>query len=606
MEGINLKNIKLLLKFMKGNTFIFFLAIISIFLASLFAIVMPLVVKTTIDSIIGTVKMSLPTWIIDIINAIGGKNYLIRNLWVCGLVLLALTATHGIFIFLKGRLSSMASENSGKKIKEQIYDHILHLPFEYHVKSKAGDLIQRCTSDIETIQNFVSSQFIEIGQSITTFTLILVIMFSMNPTYSFVTIAFVPIIFSTTILFFNSMKKIFKQTDESEGRMTSTLQENLTGVRVVKAFGAQNFETNKFEEKNTEYRENVYKIILLMSKFWSATDFLCLTQFSLVILTGVYWTNTGVITLGTFIAFISYAGMLIWPIRQLGQTLAFAGQAFVSLTRIQEVLDSPIETPVSDEIQSEILGNIEFKNVCFEYTKDTPILKDLTFNINKGQTVAILGATGSGKSSIMHLLLRLYDYQEGSIRIDGVELKEIERKWLRRHIGIVLQEPFLFSKSIIENIRFGKANAHEAEIHSSSDIAAIHDTILSFEKGYETLVGERGVTLSGGQRQRLAIARAVIGNYPIQIFDDSLSAVDMETDLNIRRALKQKNKNTTTIIISHRITTLAEADFIMVLDDGNIKQSGTHEELINQEGLYKRVWELQSSIDSELEYEDIL
>lgn len=595
-----MKNIKLLLKFMKGNLFLFIFAIISIFLASLFAIVMPIVIKTTIDSIIGKVTMKLPVWILNIIENIGGKSFLVKNLWVCGLVLLGLTFAHGLFSFLKGRLSSMASENSGKKIKEQIYDHIMHLPFDYHVKSKAGDLIQRCTSDVETIQNFVSSQFIEIGQSIITFTLILIFMFSMNSMYSFVSIAFVPIVLGTTILFFNSMKKIFKQTDESEGRMTSTLQENLTGVRVVKAFGAQKFETEKFDEKNKEYRDNIYKIIILMSKFWSSTDFLCMTQFALVVLTGIYWTNTGVITLGTFIAFSSYAGMLIWPTRQLGQTLAFAGQAFVSLTRVQEVLDSPVETPTVVELKSKIIGDIEFSNVCFEYNNDAPILKDLSFKIKKGQTIAFLGATGSGKSSIMHLLLRLYDYQTGSIKIDGIELKGIERKWLRKHVGIVLQEPFLFSKSIIDNIRFGKADAQESEIHSSSSVAAIHDTITAFEKGYETMVGERGVTLSGGQRQRLAIARAVIGNYPILIFDDSLSAVDMETDAAIRAALKHKNKHTTTIIISHRITTLAEADLIMVLEDGSIKQSGTHEELINQAGLYKRVWELQSSIDTEL------
>ena len=352
MEEIKLKNIKLLLKFVRGNTIIFFLAIVSIFLASLFAIIMPLVVKTTIDSIIGTLAFSIPAWIISLINKIGGKPYLLKNLWICGLVLIGLTAAHGFFIFLKGRLSSIASENSGKKIKEQIYDHIMHLPFDYHVKSKAGDLIQRCTSDVETTQNFVSSQFIEIGQSIITFALIIIIMFSMDPTYSLVSIAFVPIIFATTILFFNSMKKIFKQTDESEGRMTSTLQENLTGVRVVKAFGAQKFESEKFEGKNKEYRDNIYLIIRLMSKFWSSTDFLCMSQFALVVLTGVYWTNTGVITLGTFIAFITYAGMLIWPTRQLGQTLAFAGQAFVSLTRIQEVLDTPVESPVVDEVKT--------------------------------------------------------------------------------------------------------------------------------------------------------------------------------------------------------------------------------------------------------------
>jgi ATP-binding cassette, subfamily B, bacterial len=585
---------------MQGNLIIFICAILSVLLASAFSIVLPIVIKTTIDSVIGKLPMNLPFWIMNTIDKVGGKNMLAKNLWICGLVLIALTIGHGLFLFFKGRLSSMASENSGKRIKEQIYNHIVHLPFDYHVKCHAGDLIQRCTSDVETIQNFVSSQFIEIGQSIVTFAFILTIMFSMDSTYSFVSIAFVPIIFASTILFFNSMKRIFKETDESEGRMTSTLQENLTGVRVVKAFGAQNFETGKFDEKSKEFRDNINNIIQLMSKFWSSTDFLCMSQFALVALAGIYWTNTGVITLGTFVAFTTYAGMLIWPTRQLGQTLAFAGQAFVSLNRIQEVLDSPVETPVTVETKPKIVGNIEFNNVFFEYNKENPVIRNLSFKIRKGQTIAILGATGSGKSSIMHLLLRLYDYQSGSIKIDGTELKEIERIWLRKHIGIVLQEPFLFSKSIYENIKFGKTDAHEAEIYASSNTAAMHDTILSFEKGYDTMVGERGVTLSGGQRQRLAIARAVIGNYPILIFDDSLSAVDMETDAAIRRSLKQKSKHSTTIIISHRITTLAEADLILVLENGDITQSGTHEELILKEGLYKRVWELQSSMESEL------
>lgn len=596
-----MENIRKLLQFMKGNTLVFAGAVVSVCLGSFFSTAIPLVVKTTIDSVIGQKPLELPLWAAGIINTLGGKNLLVQNLWICGLVIIALTAGNGLFTFLKGRLSAAASENAGKNLRERIYDHLMHLPCDYHVKSHAGDLVQRCTSDVETIQNFVSSQLVEVLQSVLSFGMVLAVIFSMDRTYALISIVMVPLIFVITVSFFKNMKIVFKLTDEAEGRMTSTLQENLTGVRVVKAFGAQDLEILKFDEKNTEYRNNVYRIVKLMSNFWASTDFLCMLQFAVVLVTGIYWVNAGRITLGTMVAFTSYSGMLIWPVRHLGQLLAFMGQAFVSLTRVQEILDSPPEASPANLLEPPIKGEIVFKDVCFQYDDASHVLKNLSFKIMKGQTAAVLGSTGSGKSSIAHLLIRLYDYRDGSIKIDGVELKDIHRKWIRKHVGIVLQEPFLFSKSVKENIRFGKLDACENEIRTSSAIAAIHESIEGFEKGYDTIVGERGVTLSGGQRQRLAIARAVIRDVPILVFDDSLSAVDMETDAAIRRALKQRSRHTTTIIISHRITTLAEADIIFVLEDGGIKQSGTHEELIKQEGLYKKVWQLQNSLDSERE-----
>ncbi|MCX8130245.1 MAG: ABC transporter ATP-binding protein/permease [Clostridia bacterium] len=596
-----MRNFKQLLNFLKGNRLIYFAAVLSICLSSLFSTTIPVVIRFIIDSVIGTEPIDLPAWARAIVDFSGGKSYLVRHLWICGAVIVLLTALHGFFLFLKGRLAAMSSENSGKMLREKLYNHIMHLPYDFHVKNHAGDLIQRCTSDVETVQNFISSQFVEIGQSVTSFSLVFVFMLSIDPLYSLVSIVLVPFILLATVIFFRSMKKVFKLTDESEGRMTSTLQESLTGVRVVKAFGAQNFETDKFDEKNVEYRDYIKKILYLMSNFWSSTDFLCLTQLLVVIISGVYWTNTGRITLGTLVAFISYAGMLIWPVRQLGQVLAFMGQTFVSLNRIQEILDHPEEETLESDLRPEIKGDIEFTGLSFGYDEKNLILKDLSFKIQRGQTVAVLGATGSGKSSIVHLLTRLYDYKKGSIKIDGTELSNIDRKWLRKNVGIVLQEPFLFSKSIKENIRFGKTNATDDEIHTSSSIAAIHEAIQHFDNGYDTIVGERGVTLSGGQRQRIAIARAVIRDVPILIFDDSLSAVDMETDAFIRKALKKRSRHTTTIIISHRITTLAEADIILVLENGQIKQKGTHNELIAKNGLYRRVWELQSSLENELE-----
>lgn len=594
-----MKNLKLLSKFMEGNNLIYLGATLSMCLATLFTTAIPIVVRTIIDSVIGDEPFALPGWAAEQIQRAGGRDMLSVNLWiVCG-VLIVLTGFQGIFQYLKGKLVAVAAENSGKNIRDRVYNHLQHLPYEYHVKAQAGDLIQRCTSDVETIRSFVSTQFIEMIQSIISFACVLTVMLSINAGYTAVSLIMVPFVLAFTVHFFTGMKKTFKLTDEAEGSMSSTLQENFTGARVVRAFGAQTFEINKLDEKSKEYRDYILKIVRLMSNFWSNSDLLCMLQFGAVLLVGVYLTVSGSITLGTMTAFTTLAGMLIWPVRQLGQILSFMGQSFVSLGRLQEILDVVPESASENEYCPEIKGEIRFDHVHFAYEEGKPVLDDISFEIKKGQTVAILGATGSGKSSLVHLLLRLYDYKNGSIRLDGEEIRNIDKKWLRKNVGIVLQEPFLFSKTVKDNIGIAKPGVDENEIFSASTIASVHDTIQHFEKGYETMVGERGVTLSGGQRQRLAIARTIVRDVPILIFDDSLSAVDVETDAAIRKALKERSRDVTTIIISHRITTLAEADVIFVLEDGKIKQTGTHSQLIVQEGLYKRVWHIQNAFEEE-------
>ena len=594
-----MKSLKLLWKSMKGNRLLYLGAIISIGIATMFSFFSPLVIRLTVDSIIGGSKLNAPAFVIRMIAAVGGTSVLVQNLWICGLVLILLAVINGVFTFLKGRWTAVAAENTAKNIRNSLYDHLQHVPYDYHVKAETGDLIQRCTSDVETVRAFMAVQFVEIGRALFMLTMALIVMLSLDVRMTLISMLVVPIIFAFAIVFFMRVKKVFKASDEAEGRLSTVLQENLTGVRVVRAFARQDYEMDKFDVKNVEYRDLTYNLIRLLAGYWSVSDLLSMLQIGTVLVYGSYLASTGSITLGTLIVFITYESMLLWPIRQMGRILTDLGKTIVSLKRIEEILYLPIEEALENEFKPNIKGEIEFKNVTFAYEESKPILKNVSFKVKAGQTVAILGQTGSGKTSLVHLLPRLYDFQGGSITIDGIDIRNIEKKWLRKNIGIVLQEPFLYSKTILENIGLAKNNFLEDEVFAAAQTASVHSVIQEFEKGYETVVGERGVTLSGGQKQRVAIARTLIIESPVLIFDDSLSAVDTETDTSIRKALKQRSKAATTFIISHRITTLSEADFIVVIDEGEVAQIGTHQELISEAGLYKRIWSIQNAIEDE-------
>lgn len=592
-----MKNLKLLWSFMKGNRLMYFGAIISIGIATMFSFFSPLVIRLTVDSIIGGKEINAPAIVLRMIETVGGTSKIAQNLWICGLLLIILSALNGIFTFLKGKWTAEAAETTARNIRNKLYNHLQHVHYDYHVKAETGDVLQRCTSDVDTIRAFLAVQFVEIGRALFMLTLSLAIMLSLDVRMTLISMIVVPFIFTFAIVFFMRVKKAFKASDEAEGRLSNVLQENLTGVRVVRAFARQDYETEKFDEKNADYRDLTYDLLKLLAGYWSSSDLLCMLQIGAVLTFGSYWASIGRISLGTLIVFITYESMLLWPVRQMGRILTDLGKSLVSLKRIEEILEHPIEEPAADEIKPEIKGEIEFKNVTFGYDDQKPILKNVSFKVKAGQTVAILGPTGSGKTSLVHLLPRLYDFKEGSITIDGIDIRKIEKKWLRKNIGIVLQEPFLYSKSIIENIGLAKDNALEEEVYHAAETASVHSVIQEFEKGYETMVGERGVTLSGGQKQRVAIARTLILNSPVLVFDDSLSAVDTETDTAIRKALNQRDKSATTFIISHRITTLSEADFIVVLDEGQVAQIGTHQELISRPGLYNRIWSIQNSLE---------
>ena len=413
----------------------------------------------------------------------------------------------------------------------------------------------------------------------------------------------IPGLFLFAWLFFRWVIKNFRLSDEAEGKMSAVLQENLTGVRVVRAFGQQEYEVEKFDQASSDFRKKTFKLCNLLAVYWATSDLMSMLQSMMTLLACVYFAIQGEITVGALIIFTSYIWKLLFPIRQLGRILSDAGKSKVALDRIQEILGVPEEPAEPEAIKPSLKGDIVFDHVTFGYDSGKDVLRDMSFTIPAGKTVAILGATGSGKSTVAHLIQRLFDVKDGEIRIGGTPINQIDRYYLRSRVGLVLQEPFLYSKTLKENVGIALRDASDADIDRAVTDAAAKEFILNSDKGFDTLVGERGVTLSGGQKQRIAIARTLMKDNDILIFDDSLSAVDTETDAQIRAALKKRSKDTTTIIISHRVVTLSQADLILVMEDGKITEQGTHNELIRSGGLYSRIFNIQSALEEEFKEE---
>lgn len=594
-----MKEFKKLLSFTKGYRSLYLFGIISVITSQFITILSPLVLRTTIDSIIGKIEIESPI-AQSLVNLLGGREDLRNNLYKIGIIIILIAVLRGVFLYIKNTLSSRAAESIVENIKNQLYDHIQRLPYMYHVRAETGDLIQRCTSDVETIRKFLAIQVMEVIGSIFMLVFIFVVMLSINVRLAFISVSLLPLTFIFSIYFFKKIKTNFTASDEAEAKLTSTLQENIIGVRVVKAFSRQNFEIDNFDIKNKKYMHLTNRLIKNLSYYWALSDLLNMIQIGLVVVVGSLFAVRGTISIGTLFTFTTYINMLVWPIRQMGRTLTDMGKAFVSIKRIEEILEEPIEDLRPTGKEPLIGGTLEFENVSFSYDQGKEVLKDISFEIKEGQMAAFIGPTGSGKSTLISLIDRLYDYDKGSIKLDGIELKEIDKGWVRKNIGLILQETFLYAKNIRENIRLSNPKLTDDKVFQAAKSSFIHDDILDFTEGYETLVGERGVSLSGGQKQRMAIARTLIRNLPIVIFDDSLSAVDSTTDREIRRSLKFRKEKSTTIVISHRISTVSEADIIFVLDKGEIVQRGTHLDLIGEEGLYKRVYEAQSSYEDNL------
>ena len=490
--------------------------------------------------------------------------------------------------------NSIAAENLVLNMRRMLFSHIQRLPFKWHGENQTGDIIQRCTSDVDMVKRFLSEQMTAVLRIIILIVLSLIFMFSMNTTLAFIALASIPVIVLYSAIFHRHISKNFEACDEAEGLLSAITQENLTGVRVVRAFGREEYERERFKKQSGIYAKLWVKLNKLFSLFWGTGDAISGIQVMLIIVVGTVICVNGDMTVGDFVAFISYNSMLVWPVRQLGRVISQMSQAGIALDRIAYIMDSEEEQDKENAKATEVSGDIVFDNVSFSYDGKTKILDGVSFTVKKGTTYGILGSTCSGKSTLMYLLDRLYELPEnsGKITVGGVDISEIPMATLRTNIGIVMQEPFLFSRTIAENIGI-TGNDSEESIKNAARIACLDETVESFTDGYRTVVGERGVTLSGGQKQRTAIARMLTQNTPIMIFDDSLSAVDAETDVKIRKALREKTADATVILISHRTATLMHADSILVLDKGKVTDIGTHGELISRDGLYKTIYDIQ-------------
>jgi ATP-binding cassette, subfamily B, bacterial len=526
--------------------------------------------------------------------------------WIA-LGFIGLAAVEGGFAFLSGRLAAYTAEGLTRRMRNYLFDHLQRLSFAYHDRTPTGDQIERVTSDVDSLRRFFSEQAIGAGRIILLFTINFIAILQLNLTLGIISVLTVPIIVGVSIWFFGKVTTAYEVYQEQEAILSTTLQENLTGVRVVKAFARQEYEKDKFEKDNWEKFQRGRRLVRMHSLFWPLSDILCSAQMLGGIMFAAIMTINGEVSLGVFIAYVGLLTWLIWPMRNLGRLIVDASSGLVSYTRLMEIIKQERE-PLNDgkvRPQAAAQGDVIFDNVSFAYQgADGETLKDISLRCEPGQAVALLGSTGSGKTSLVNLLLRFYDYTGGSLRLDGVELTDYTREYLRRQIGIVEQEPFLFSRSIRENITYGVGRSvTPEEVEKAAKAAAIHDVIMTFPDGYNTIVGEKGVTLSGGQKQRVAIARTLLKNPRILILDDSTSSVDMETEAEIREALNGLMENRSTFIIAHRIQSVMNADLIVVLDKGRIVQMGKHADLLAQDGIYRKIYDIQTRVDDELEEE---
>lgn len=591
---------RLLLMFLDGSKRFFAVSMISSLVLSAIDLVNPQIIRFTVDTVIGKEKSALPGFANRIVDLIGGVPVLRERLWIIAAAITVFALLSAVFRYIQRLYNTKASETLVETVRNLLFAHIERLPFGWHMKNRTGDIIQRCTSDVDIVKEFLSEQLTAILQIVIKVVFSLAVMFSMNAKLALAATLTMPVILLYSAIFGRRIGKHFRECDENEGILSAMAQENLTGVRVVRAFGREEYERERFGKQNDHYTGLWVRLARLLSAFWGMGDFIAGTQALLIMTLGIVSCVKGGMTSGEFIAFVTYNAMLAWPIRRLGRMISEMSKAGISIDRLNYIMSSEEEKDRDGAGEPDMHGDIVFDDVSFAYEGCPELLSHISFTARAGKTVGILGGTGSGKSTLMYLLDRLYELPEdgsgGRITIGGTDIKDIKAAYLRKNIGIVLQEPYLFSRTIAENIGITRPDITMGEIREASAIACLDDTVTGFSEGYDTFVGERGVTLSGGQKQRAAIARMLTEKTPIMIFDDSLSAVDAETDAAIRAGLDRQLGGATVFLISHRTSTLMNSDLILVLDRGRIAEMGRHDELMAIDGgIYRRIYDIQTS-----------
>lgn len=584
---------RLLGRFLQRSLHLFVISILCSLCVSVLDLVNPRIIGYAVDTVIGNAA-DLPAFL----ARIPGIRHVFSGIGAAALAVVVLALLAALFRFLAGTFNAKGAETLVRRMRELLFSHLLRLPLSWYAENQTGDIIQRCTSDVETIKNFVSEQLTQLFRTILLIVLALAFMSGISRGLTLIAFLFIPVIVLYSLFFHSRIGAAFQRADEEEGKLSSIVQENLTGVRVVRAFGREAQERERFETKNRSYTEFWVHLMKILSAFWASGDLISGLQVMLVVVLGAAFCVRGQLSAGNYIAFITYNAMLTWPVRSLGRVISEMSKAGISIDRIAYILSSKEEDERDGGEEPDLHQDITFSHVFFRYQEELPlVLSDVSFTVRAGETLGILGGTGSGKTTAAELLDALYDLPEGcgSIRIGDTDLRDISRHYLRRGIGFVQQEPYLFSGTLLHNLTLANPAATKDEVEEAAKISCLDEAVEKFEEGYETVVGERGVTLSGGQKQRTAIAQMLLGNPTIMIFDDALSAVDAATDAKIRRALSQKSKDATVLLVTHRITTLSGADRILVLDHGRVAELGTPQELYEKNGLYRRIYDLQAA-----------
>ncbi|MFA6843331.1 MAG: ABC transporter ATP-binding protein [Bacilli bacterium] len=585
-------------RWIKPYWWLFLIVILLQFLIPLTYSYIPQIIKYVFDNILSSsgAGNTLPKVVLNFLGQYEG----VQAALVLAIMLVLYQIIRAGMMILNGFLKGVFSNKAAYDMRTQLFTHLQDVDVSYHSTHDVGDLIQRCTSDIDTYRTFIGQRFPALFYIVFAFGTGVAQMAAINVQIMWVSLIILPISVIGGIIFYHYTVKKFSEIEKEESKMTNVLEESINGVRVVKAFNREIYEIDSFNKRSDVFKKKSFNLNKAMAMYWGFSDGLTMLQYAVTIGFAIHLAQTGTVSTGDIVACILYISVIVNPIRNLGRIIGDFGKANIAAKRIDEILSVSDEYKTNGTQTPEVKGHIVFDDVHFRFSDaKEDVLRGLSFNIESGETVAIVGKTGSGKSTIASLLVRMHDYTSGSIKIDGVELKDIEKHYIRQKIGIILQNPFLYANTVYNNISIADPTLSKTDIENAASKAAIHTDIMNFDKGYNTIIGEKGVTLSGGQQQRLAIARMLVLERPVMIFDDSLSAVDTNTDSQIRKALADDSKLSTSIIITQRITTAKEADKIIVLNKGVVEAIGTHDELLISSPLYKSLWSIQGALEGE-------